>query len=141
MDQVVDESLRRERIIVNLGGFFSLTALALACLGLYGTLSFTVAQRTREIGVRFALGAQRGDVLSLVIGNGLKLAFIGLVIGLASAPGVTRLVSRLLYGVSPLDLVTFGSTSLLLMVVAVMACWVPALRAIKVDPIEALRYE
>jgi predicted permease len=141
MDDVVDASLRRERIIANLGGLFSLTALALACLGLYGTLSFTVAQRTREIGVRLALGAQRVDVLSLVVGKGLKLAVIGSGIGLVGALAVTRLVSRLLYGVSPTDPVTFAGVSLLLIGVAILASWMPARRAAKVDPMEALRCE
>ena len=141
MEDVVDGSLRRERIIANLGGFFSLTALALACLGLYGILSFTVAQRTREIGVRVALGAQQLDVFSLVVGKGLKLAVVGSAIGLLGALAVTRLVSRLLYGVSPIDPVTFASMSLLLVAVAMLASWIPARRAAKVDPMEALRYE
>src|SRR6266571_1343152 len=141
LEDVVDASLRRERIIANLGGFFSLTALALACLGLYGILSFTVAQRTREIGVRVALGAQRLDVFSLVVGKGLKLAVIGAAIGLLGALAVTRLVSRLLYGVSPIDPVTFASVSLLLVTVAMLASWIPARRAAKVDPMDALRHE
>jgi len=141
MDEVVDASLRQERIIANLGGFFSVTALALACLGLYGTLSFTVAQRTREIGVRVALGAQRLDVFSLVVGKGLKLALIGSVIGLAGALAAARLVSSLLYGVKSSDPVTFVSVSLLLVVVAALASWLPARKAAKVDPMEALRYE
>ena len=141
MDEVVDASLRQERIIANLGGFFSLTALALACLGLYGTLSFTVAQRTREIGVRVALGAQRVNVLSLVVGQGLKLAVTGSAVGLVGALAVTRLVSRLLYGINPIDPVTFAGVSMLLAVVAMLASWLPARRAAKVDPMEALRYE
>jgi len=131
----------QERIIANLGGFFSLTALALACLGLYGTLSFTVAQRTREIGLRIALGAQRVNVFSLVVVKGLKLAAIGSAIGLVCALAVTRLVSRLLYGVSPIDPVTFASVSFLLVAVAMLASWMPARRATKIDPMEALRYE
>ena len=118
-----------------------MTALALACLGLYGTLSFTVAQRTREIGVRVALGAQRLDVFSLVVGKGLKLALIGSVIGLAGALAAARLVSSLLYGVKSSDPVTFVSVSLLLVVVAALASWLPARKAAKVDPMEALRYE
>ena len=126
MEDVVDASLRREQIIANLGGFFSLTALALACLGLYGILSFTVVQRTREIGVRVAVGAQRLDVFSLVVGKGLKLAVIGSAIGLLGALTVTRLVSRLLYGVSPIDPVTFASMSLLLVALAMLASWIPS---------------
>src|SRR6266568_1619312 len=123
MDDVVDASLRQERIIANLGGFFSVTALALACLGLYGALSFTVAQRTREIGVRVALGAQRWDVLLLVIGQGLKLALAGAVIGLVGAAAAMRLVSSWLYGVTATDPVTFAGVSLLLVVVALLAIW------------------
>jgi predicted permease len=141
MDDVVNKSVHQERVIAQFGGFFSLTAMFLACLGLYGTLSFTVAQRTREIGVRVALGAERLDVLSLVVGKGLKLAVIGSAIGLVCALATTRLVSRLLYGVSPVDPVTFASMPLLLVVVAMLASWIPARRAAKVDPMEALRYE
>jgi predicted permease len=141
MDDVLDASLRQERIIADLGGFFSLTALALACLGLYGSLSFTVAQRKREIGLRLALGAQRLDVLSLVVGKGLNLALIGSAIGLVCALAVTRLVSRLLYGVSPIDPITFAGTSLLLVAVAMVASWMPARRAANADPMEALRCE
>ena len=141
MDDVLDASLRQERIIANLGGFFSLTALALACLGIYGVLSLTVAQRTREIGLRIALGAQRVSVLSLVVGQGLKLAVIGSAIGLVGALSTTRLVLRLLYGISPIDPVTFAGVSVLLAVVAMLASWLPARRAAKVDPMEALRYE
>jgi predicted permease len=141
MDEVVDNSLRQERMIANLGGYFSLTALTLACLGLYGTLSFTVAQRAREIGVRVALGAQRANVLSLVIGKGLKLAVVGSGIGLLGALAITRLVARLLYGVSPTDPVTFVGVAVLLVSVAALASWLPARRAAKIDPMEALRHE
>jgi len=141
MDDVVDASLRQERIIANLAGFFSLTALALACLGIYGALSVTVAQRTREIGLRIALGAQRVNVLSFVVGQGLKLAVIGSAIGLVGALTTTRLVLRLLYGISPIDPVTFAGVSVLLAVVAMLASWLPARRAAKVDPMEALRHE
>ena len=141
MDDVLDASLRQERIIANLTGFFSLTALALACLGIYGALSVTVAQRTREIGLRIALGAQRVNVLSFVVGQGLKLAVIGSAIGLVGALTTTRLVLRLLYGISPIDPVTFAGVSVLLAVVAMLASWLPARRAAKVDPMEALRHE
>ena len=141
LDDVVNTTLHQERILAQLGGFFGLFALALACLGIYGVLSFSVLQRTREIGVRVALGAQRRDVLALVIGGGLKLALFGSVLGLAGAFAATRLVVSLLYGVTPTDPVTFGSVVLLLVVVAVLASWLPARRASKVDPMEALRYE
>ena len=141
MEDVVNNSLRRERIIANLGGCFSLTALALACLGLYGTLSHTVMQRAREIGIRVALGARRLNVVCLFIGQGLKLAVIGSVIGLIVAFAVTRVLARLLYGISPTDPVTFGAVALLLLIVATLASWLPARRAAKVDPVEAIRTE
>jgi ABC-type antimicrobial peptide transport system permease subunit len=141
MNDVVNDTVRQERLIAQLGGFFGAFALALACLGLYGVLSFAVVQRTREIGVRMALGAQRRNVLSLVVGQGLKLALIGSVAGLAGAWAATRLVSNLLYGVAPTDPVTFTGVALLLVVVAVVASWFPAWRAAKVDPMEALRCE
>ncbi len=141
MNDVVNGSVHQERLIAQLGGFFSVFALALACLGLYGVLSFAVVQRTREIGVRVALGAQRRDVLSLVIGKGLKLVLVGSLIGLAGALATTRLVSNLLYGVTPTDPVTFAGVMSLLVAVAALASWLPARRATKVDPMEALRYE
>jgi predicted permease len=141
MNALVKEALHRERVLAQLGGFFSLFAMALACLGIYGLLSLAVVQRTREIGVRVALGAQRSDVLWLVIRRGLKLALIGSAIGLIGAFGATRLVSGLLYGVTSTDPVTFSIVALALMVVALLASWLPALRAAKVDPMVALRHE
>jgi len=141
LDEVVNASVHQERVVAQLGGFFSLFALALACLGLYGVLSFAVVQRTREIGVRVALGAQRRDVASLVIGNGLKLVLIGSVFGLPGALAATRLVSNLLYGVTPTDSVTVGCVELLFVVVGILASWLPARRATKINPIEALRCE
>ena len=141
MEDVVNASVHQERVVAQLGGFFSLFALALACLGLYGVLSFAVVQRTREIGVRVALGAQRRNILSLVIGQGVKLAVIGAVIGVLGALGATRLVSSLLFGVTAADPITFIGVSLLLVLIAILASWLPARRATKIDPIEALRYE
>jgi putative ABC transport system permease protein len=141
MDDVVNASVHQERVVAQLGGFFSVFALMLACLGLYGVLSFAVVQRTRELGVRVALGAQRREVFSLVIGKGLKLVLVGSVIGVVGALAVTRLVSNLLYGVTATDPVTFAAVSLLLVLVALIASWLPARRATKVDPMEALRYE
>ncbi|MBI2929232.1 MAG: ABC transporter permease [Verrucomicrobia bacterium] len=141
MTDVVNGSVQQERFVAHLGGFFSLLAMALACLGLYGVLTFVVVQRTREIGVRVALGAQRRDVLSLVVGKGLKLALVGCAIGLIGGLAVTRFVSSLLYGVTPADPVTFGGVVLLLVSVAALASWLPASRAAKVDPMEALRHE
>ena len=141
MNDVVNDTVRQERLIAQLGGFFGAFALALACLGLYGVLSFAVVQHTREIGLRMALGAQRRDVLSLVVGQGLRLVLIGAVIGLAGALATTRLVSSLLYGVTPTDPKTFVAVLWLLLLVAVMASWLPARRATKVHPMVALRYE
>jgi predicted permease len=141
MDDVVNASVHQERVVAQLGGFLSIFALVLACLGLYGVLSFAVVQRTREIGVRMALGAQRRNVLSLVIGKGLKLVVVGSLIGLAGAWAATRLVSSLLYGVTPTDPMTFAGVALFLVVVAVLASWLPARRATRVDPMQALRCE
>jgi putative ABC transport system permease protein len=141
LNDVVNTSLHQERVLAQLGGFLSVFALALACLGLYGVLSFSVAQRMREIGVRMALGAQRKDVLSLVVGRGLKLALLGLALGLIAALAVTRFVSSLLYGVTATDPVTFVGVSLLLLLVAMLASWLPARRATKLDPMTVLRHE
>jgi len=141
MDDLVNVSLHQERVLAQLGGFFSLFALMLACLGIYGVLSFSVVQRTREIGLRIALGAQPKDVLALVVGQGLKLALLGLALGLIAALGVTRLIAGLLYGVTPTDPVAFICVSLLLLLVAALASWLPARRAAMVDPMIALRNE
>ncbi len=139
LNDVVNTSLHQEHVLAQLGGFFSLFALALACLGLYVVLSFAVVQRTREIGVRIALGAQRKDVLSLVVAQGLKLALLGLALGLIAALAVTRFVSSLLYGVTATDPVAFIGVSFLLLLIAGLASWLPAHRAAKVDPMTALR--
>jgi predicted permease len=141
LDEVVNANLRQERMVAQLGGFFSIFALALACLGLYGVLSFAVVQRTREIAVRVALGAQNRNVLSLVLGQGVKLVLVGLSIGLTGAFTATSFVSSLFYGVSGTDPVTVVSVSMLLLLVAALASWLPARRAARIDPMEALRYE
>jgi putative ABC transport system permease protein len=141
MNEVVNAGVRQERIVAQLGGFFSIFALALACLGLYGVLSFAVVQRAREIALRVALGAQNRNVLSLVLGEGVKLVLLGSAIGLAGAFMVTRFVSSLLYGVSGTDPITIAAVSLLLLTVALCASWLPARRATKFEPMAALRCE
>ena len=122
-------------------GIFGLVALILAASGIYGVMAYSVAQRTREIGIRMALGARSTDVLSMVVRQGMKLVAIGVAVGLTAAFVVTRMMTSLLYGVSPTDPLTLGAISLLLILVALLACYLPGLRATRVDPMIALRYE
>jgi putative ABC transport system permease protein len=129
------------RLQTALLSLFAVIALALAAVGLYGVLAYLVTQRTREIGVRIALGAQKQNVLSLVIGQGMKLALVGVGVGVLVALALTRVLRSLLYDVKPTDPPTFVAVSLLLVAIALIACWLPARRAAKVDPMEALRYE
>jgi macrolide transport system ATP-binding/permease protein len=134
-------SLSPQRSIVVLIGTFGILALALASVGLYGVLAYTVSRRTREIGIRMALGAQSRAVVKLVVVRGMKLAFLGVGVGLVTAFAVTRLLEKMLFGVRPADPLTFMSISIGLLVVALLACWVPARRATRVDPLLALRNE
>jgi predicted permease len=141
MKEIVADSLAERRISMILFGLFAGLALILSSVGIYGVVSYLASQRTREIGVRMALGAQRADVLRMILGQGAKITAIGLFIGLLAAFGLTRLLSKLLFGVGATDPVTFVAVSLLLGVVALAACYLPARRAMRVDPIIALRYE
>ena len=141
MNDVISDSLAARRFAMILLGVFAAVALVLACVGIYGVISYLVGQRTHEIGVRIALGAQRSDVLRLVLGQGAKMALVGVGIGIAVALGLTRLMANQLFGVSAHDPLTFGGVALVLVIVALAACYIPARRAMKVDPIVALRYE
>ena len=141
MDQRLSESFAGRRFHMILLGVFAALALVLSLIGIYGVMSYSVAQRTREIGVRMALGAERRHVLSLVLGHGLVLTLIGTGAGLAGAFALTRFLATMLYGVPPTDAVTFAAVSLLLTACALLACYIPARRATKVDPLVALRYE
>jgi ABC-type antimicrobial peptide transport system permease subunit len=141
MNEVIAASLAQQRFLMILLDSFAVTALLLASLGLYGVISYLVGQRTQELGIRLALGAQRMDVLRLVLGHGMKMALAGVALGLVAALGLTRLLGKMLYGVSATDPLTFVAITLLLVTVALLACFVPARRATKVDPLVALRYE
>jgi putative ABC transport system permease protein len=141
MDQLVDRTITQRRFNLMLLGSFAALALILAAVGLYGLISYTTAQRTHEIGIRMALGAQAGDVMRLVIGQGIKLALVGALIGMGGALALTRLMRSLLFGVSAIDPLTFVVVSVSLTLVALVACWLPARRATKVDPLTALKDE
>jgi predicted permease len=137
----IDQNLAREILAADVAGFFSTLTLLLVFVGIYGTLAYNVARRTNEIGIRMALGARKRDVLHLVVGRGLFLTFTGLALGIAAALGFTRFLASLLYGVKPSDVFTFVAVSLTVIGVALLASYVPARRAMHVDPIVALRNE
>lgn len=139
--QLIGQLVSDQSMIAQVSGFFGVLALGLACIGLYGLLSYEVSRRRKEIGVRMALGAQQGDVLRLVVGQGLLLAIAGAAVGIGVALGVTRYLKSMLYGVHANDPATMIAVAVLLVVVALAACYIPARRATLVDPMVALRYE
>jgi putative ABC transport system permease protein len=141
MEEIIADSLAARRVSMIVLSVFAALALGLASLGIYGVISYLVGQRTREIGIRMALGAKQTDVLRQVLGESMKLTAIGIFIGLWAALGLTRLMANLLFGVSATDPATFSEVGTILAIVALAACYVPARRAMKVDPIVALRYE
>jgi putative ABC transport system permease protein len=141
MEEIVSQSVAPRRFSMMLLTVFAVVALALASIGIYGMMSYTVAQRTREIGLRMTLGAQAGNVLRMMIGQGMKLALIGVALGLLASVVLTRTMKTLLFGVSATDPLTFVGIAFILACVALLACWIPARRATKVDPMVALRYE
>ena len=141
MTQVAAESVSRRRFAMQVVGLFGVLALLLAGVGIYGVIAYSVSQRTREIGIRVALGASRGAILSWVLKQGMILTIAGVVVGIGGAVVLTRLLRSLLFGVGPTDILTYGVLAVVLTVVALIACYVPARRATKVDPLVALRYE
>jgi putative ABC transport system permease protein len=141
MDALMAKSVARARFNSTLLAIFSIVALIMAAVGIYGVMSYSVLQRTHEIGVRMALGAQRADVLRLMLKQGLLLAILGVTVGLAAAFGLTRIIATLLFEVPATDKLTFAAVSMGLFAVTVCASYIPAWRATRVDPLVALRYE
>jgi ABC-type antimicrobial peptide transport system permease subunit len=141
MEEVVSRSVSRQRFNMWLMAVFGCCALLLAAIGIYGLLAYSVEQRTQEIGIRLALGATATQVKNMIVVQGMRLAVIGVAIGLAAAFGLARLLQSLLYGVTVSDPLTFIGAPALLTVIAILAVWLPARRASRVDPIVALRYE
>jgi predicted permease len=141
MEEIIADSLAARRVSMIVLCVFAGLALGLASMGIYGVISYLVAERTREIGIRIALGARQGEVLRQILGESMKMTMIGILIGLLASLGLTRLMANLLFGVSATDPLTFAGVGVILTVVALVACFVPARRAMRVDPIVALRYE
>ncbi len=141
MESILSDSMASQRFAMILLGAFATIAMTLACVGIYGVMAYLVSQRTQELGIRMALGAQRRDILNLVLGKGMRLTLLGIGTGLVAAFGLTRLMDTLLFGVSPTDPFTLSAVALLLALVAFAACYVPAIRAVRIDPMQALRTE
>jgi len=141
MGEVVSLSTSRERFNMWLMSVFGLSALVLAAIGIYGLMAYSVEQRTQEIGIRLALGAQGAQVKNMVVLQGMRLALVGVVVGVGAAFWLSKLIATFLFGVTPRDPLVFGGVPALLTLVALLAVWIPARRASKVDPMVALRYE
>jgi putative ABC transport system permease protein len=141
MDEYISATVATPRFNATLLVIFAAVAFVLTIVGLYGVMSYSVAQRTNEIGIRMALGAQTGDVLRLIVSQGFKLVLIGLGIGLVGAFALMRVIASLLFGVTTKDPLTFAAVAVLLALVALLACYIPARRATRLDPLHALRYE
>jgi ABC-type antimicrobial peptide transport system permease subunit len=137
----INATMQIERAFAALTAGFGVLALALACVGIYGIMAYSVAQRTNEIGIRLALGAQPGQVRSMILRESTWLTSVGIIVGIGAALGLTRLVKSMLYGVTPNDPVTLGAGVALLLAIALVAAWIPARRAASVQPMEALRHE
>ena len=141
MEEYISASVAAPRFNATLLFIFAAVALILTIVGLYGVMSYSVAQRTNEIEIRMALGAQTGDVLRLIVSQGFKLVLLGLGLGLAAALALMKIISSLLFGVTTKDPFTFGAVAVLLAVISLLACYIPAWRATRLDPLHALRYE
>jgi putative ABC transport system permease protein len=141
LETIIAEQYAGYHVVTELMGFFSILGLFLGAIGIYGVMAFMVTQRTHEIGIRLTLGAQPHDILRRVVGHGLWLAAVGIAVGVVGALAMTRLLAFMLAGVSPRDPLTFTGVALLIAAVAVAACYIPARRAMRVDPMVALRYE
>jgi ABC-type antimicrobial peptide transport system permease subunit len=141
METLVSTSLAQRRFAMRVVGLFGVLALFLAGIGIYGVMAYSVTQRTREIGIRLALGASRRSILSWLLRQGMRLTLIGVALGLVGALVLGRLLRGLLFGIAPTDVITYGGLTLLLAAVALLACYIPARRATQVDPLVALRYE
>ena len=141
LEDFVARSIATQRLAMMLLSVFSGLALLLSAIGIYGVISYLAGQRTHEIGVRMALGATSADVLRLVLGEGMRITLVGVGIGIVAALGLTRLITKMIYGVGATDPITFAGVAILLTGVALLACYIPARRAMRVDPIIALRYE
>jgi putative ABC transport system permease protein len=141
MEGIISDSLAMRRFSMILLGIFAVLALVMSCVGIYGVISYLASQRTHEIGIRMALGAERRDVLRMVLSEGVKMTLVGVAIGLVAAFALTRLMASMLFGITAHDPLSFAGVAGLLILVALAACYIPARRATKVDPMVALRWE